>query len=116
MAERIPLDLRVTAAAAGAWVVAPTGDIAYHEAPAFRAGIKEALDKRPTRLVADLTGVAYMGTPGVATLVEALKLTKQAGVPLFICGMNDRVRAVFEIARLHTVFKIVPDVAAALSA
>jgi anti-anti-sigma factor len=48
-----------------------------------------------------------MATPGVATLVEALQGTKKQQIPLVLCGMSDRVRAIFEIARLHTVFTIV---------
>lgn len=116
MADRIPLIVKINPADAGAIVVAAEGDIGYHEAPAFRTALKEAADRRPKRLIADLSGVAYMATPGLATLVEALKNSKASGVPLILCGMNDRVRAVFEIARLHTVFKIVPDLTAAQTA
>lgn len=116
MSERLPLTVRVVPSDQGAIVVAAEGDIGYHEAPAYRIALKQAADKKPARLIADLAGVAYMATPGLATLVEALKISKQSGVPLILCGMNDRVRAVFEIARLHTVFKIVADVPAALTA
>ena len=33
--------------------------------------------------------------------------SKKSQIPLVLCCLNDRVRGIFEIARLHTVFKIV---------
>jgi anti-anti-sigma factor len=76
----------------GTAVVTPHGEIGYPEATAFRTHLKQAQDKRTPRVVVDLSNVAFMSTPGLATLV----------------------RAVFEIARLHTVFKIVPTLEAAM--
>jgi len=113
MPERAPITVKTTARPDGAVVVAAEGEIGYHEAPAYRNAIKEAFDKKPSRVIADLSGVAYMATPGLATLVEALQISKKSSLPFVLCGLNDRVRAVFEIARLHTVFKIAPDVTAA---
>ncbi len=115
MAERLPITVKVTPHANGAVVVAAEGEIGYHEAPTYRNALREAFDKKPRLLVADLTGVGYMATPGLATLVEGLQISKKTGLPFVLCGLNDRVRAVFEIARLHTVFKIVPDVATAVA-
>ncbi len=97
-------------------VVSPVGEVGYHEAPALRTALREALDRRPKRLIADLAGVGYMATPGLATLIEALQISKRTSVPLVVCGLTDRVRAIFEIARLHQVFKIMPDLPAALQA
>jgi anti-anti-sigma factor len=47
-----------------------------------------------------------MDSSGVATLVEALQMTNRSGVRLALYGMQERVRSIFEIARLDTVFKI----------
>ena len=96
-------------------VVSPVGEVGYHEAPVLRSSLREAMDKKPSRLIANLTGVHYMATPGLATLIEALQISKKTQVPLVLCGLTDRVRAVFEIARLHTVFKIVTDIDTALA-
>lgn len=108
MAERGVIKVNVVRDGATV-VVVPEGDIGYHEAPSFKQYLKSGLDQKPTKLVVDLAGVAYMATPGVATLVEALQGSKKQQIPLVLCGMNDRVRAIFEIARLHTVFTIVPS-------
>jgi anti-sigma B factor antagonist len=87
--------------------VAPVGDIGTHEAPSLRNAIKGAYEKKPTKVVVDLAGVAYMATAGLATLVEALQLAKKNNVQFVLCGLQERVLAVFEISRLASVFKIV---------
>jgi anti-anti-sigma factor len=48
-----------------------------------------------------------MATAGLATLVEALQLAKKNNVQFVLCGLQERVLAVFEISRLASVFKIV---------
>lgn len=98
----------------GTAVVTPHGEIGYPEATAFRTHLKQAQDKRTPRVVVDLSNVAFMSTPGLATLVEALQTSKKTQTGLTLCGLQDRVRAVFEIARLHTVFRIVPTLEAAM--
>jgi anti-sigma B factor antagonist len=109
--------LKVTTAQQdGAVVISATGEIGSVEAPSLRVFVKEAYARQPKRLIIDLAGITYMSTAGVATLVEALQISRKNQVPLVLAGMQDRVRAVFEIARLHTVFKIVATVEAAMTA
>ncbi len=94
-------------------VLSPRGEIGYQEAPSLRTHLRQAFERKPGRVVADLSGVSYMSTPGLATLVEALQLSKRQSTPFYLCGLTDRVRAIFEIAKLQTVFTIVGDLAAA---
>jgi len=115
MAERPPITVAVEVKPA-ATILAPVGEIGYHEAPTLQQAIRSAYDKKPKKLIVNLTGVSYMATPGLATLVEALQIGKKTNTPLVLVGLSDRVRAVFEIARLNTVFKIAPDVEQAMTA
>lgn len=114
MADRGPLQVGVQESE-GIVILSPVGEVGYHEAPALRTAIKEAFERKPRRMVVNLSGVSYMATPGVATLVEALQISKRTTVPLVLCNLTDRVRAIFEIARLQTVFKIVPDLDSAIT-
>lgn len=97
-------------------VLAPVGEIAYVQATDFRAALRRAFDQKPSKIVVNLAQVDYMNTPGLATLVEALQISGKSKVMLVLCGLNDKVRAIFDIARLNTVFKIVPGVDEALAA
>jgi anti-sigma B factor antagonist len=113
MPERDPLNVSISDRA-GATVLSPEGEIGYHEAPILQNAIKAAYDKKPTKLVIDLTGVSYMATPGLATLVEGLQISRKNGTPLVLTGLTERVRAIFEIARLNTVFTITESLDKAL--
>lgn len=112
-----PLDIRVEQLkdAAGTVVVTPSGEIDYSEAPVFREALRRVSEGRPAKLIVDLSRVAYMNTPGVATLVEALQLAKKNKTRLVLAGLTERVSAVFDIARLTRVFEIAPDRNAAIA-
>ncbi len=96
--------------AAGVATVTPHGDIGTYEASSLRMAIKQAYDQKPKKLVVDLSGVPYMATAGLATLVEARQLAMKSSAQLVLCGLNERVKAVFDISRLTGVFKIVGSV------
>lgn len=100
----------------GSVLVSPEGDVDLHRSPSLRDQLRKAAAKRPKRLVVDLSAVPYMDSSGVATLVEAMQITRKQSTALALCGLQDRVRSIFEIARLDMVFRIYPDAAAALQA
>lgn len=89
-----------------ATVITPQGEIGYSEAGVFRTWLRKAHESKAPRIVVDLSKVDYMNTPGVATLVESLQISKRSRTRLILAGMNDKVFAIFKIARLDTVFEI----------
>jgi anti-sigma B factor antagonist len=99
----------------GAVVLAPQGDVDLACSPVLRDALKKALAVRPGLLVVDLSAVEYMDSSGVATLVEALQTARKSATKIVLCSLNARVYSIFEIARLHTVFKIAPTLDAALA-
>lgn len=82
------------------------GDIDLTRSADFQQALLLLLDRRPSRLIVNLRGVPYMDSSGVASLVKLLSRTRKGGVPLHLVGLTDRVRSVFEITRLDTVFCI----------
>jgi anti-sigma B factor antagonist len=98
----------------GAVVLSPEGDVDLGRSPALRSALRQVQTRKPGRLVVDLSGVDYMDSSGVATLVEALQNARRTGTLLVLCGMGEKVRSIFEIARLDTVFQITPDLPSAL--
>lgn len=96
-------------------VITPMGEISYSEATTFRAILKRAGDLARPRIIVDLSRVEYMNSPGVATLVEALQNARRNRARLILAGISPRVLAIFQIARLHTVFEIRDTLEAAAS-
>lgn len=97
-------------------IVAPHGDIDLTASPALRHELKRVQAQKPSRLVVDLAHVAYMDSSGVATLVEAMQTARRDRTRMVLCAMQDRVRSIFEIAKLDTVFTITSNVDDALGA
>jgi anti-sigma B factor antagonist len=97
-------------------IVRPAGDVDLAGSPTLRVELKRVQAGKVGRLVIDLSGVPYMDSSGVATLVEAMQVSRRAGTKLVLCGLQDKVRSIFEIARLDTVFTIVADTDAAIAA
>lgn len=87
-----------------------------HESPALREALLAAVAARPGAVVADLSGVTFMDSSGVATLVEAMKAARAAGVAFSLCAMTGKVRDVFELARLDKFFRLVATRREALEA
>jgi anti-sigma B factor antagonist len=102
--DAIHVEIKITADGA---ILCPVGEIDLGRAPAFREHIFSAQQKKPRRLIVDLGQVPYMDSSGVATLVEAMQTARRSGSKLVLCNMQARVRSIFEIARLDSVFIIV---------
>lgn len=98
-----------------ATVVTPIGEVDLTASPVLRQELKKLQSAPPKRLVVDLSQVPYMDSSGVATLVEAMQIARRNNTRLVLCGMQPKVRSIFEIARLDTVFAIAPDADAALA-
>ena len=96
-------------------VVALTGDIDLHHTPGVHQAIVNICERRPALLVIDLRDVHYMDSSGIGTLIEIFRRVNGYGGRLIVCGLNERVRSVFEITRLDKFFKIVSSVEEALA-
>ena len=92
------------------------GDVDLHRSPALRETLAKLIDENPGRLVLNLTEVQYMDSSGVATLVEALQRIQRKQGRLQMHSLSPRVRSIFEIARLESIFEIYTSEDEALNA
>ena len=91
-------------------VVQLHGEIDLRTSPGLRERLLEVLERRPERVILDLTGVQYMDSSGVGTVVELKRRLERAGGRIVLVGLQPRVRSVFEITKLDKFFKIVESV------
>lgn len=97
-------------------VIRPTADVDMSRSPQLRAALRDSQSGKLDRLIVDLGEVGYMDSSGLATLVEAMRTAKRMGTRMILCAMNEKVRAIFEIARLDQFFVIVDELDAARNA
>jgi anti-sigma B factor antagonist len=93
-----------------------TGEIDLHVSPGIAASLKAMTSTKPEQLVIDLSGVSYIDSSGLAVLIEGMQSVAAYGGKFALAGLQETVRPIFEIARLDQVFRIFPDVDAALAA
>ena len=91
-------------------IVAVEGDVDLSTSRELQGELRRVVGNQPPKLVVDLAGVPYMDSSGVATLVETMQLARRGQTRLVLSSLKERVRSIFEIARLDTVFTIVDDV------
>lgn len=89
------------------FLLRPQGDVDMARSPALRSKFTEVLKNTPARLILDLAHVPYMDSCGLATLIEALQITRAQKIKFIICNLSARVRSVFELSRLTTVLTVV---------
>ncbi|HNX26940.1 MAG TPA: STAS domain-containing protein [Phycisphaerae bacterium] len=82
------------------------GDIDMHTSAELQKGFQEILKNKPERIIVNLTAVPYMDSSGVASLVKLLSTSRKSKIDLRLFGLSKRVKAVFDITRLTTVFNI----------
>ena len=91
------------------------GEIDLHVSPSVTASLNAMIEKKPRRLVVDLSDVTYIDSAGLAALIQAMQKVEGYGGKFLLAGLQETVRSIFEISRLDQVFQIFPDVHAALA-
>jgi anti-sigma B factor antagonist len=72
----------------------------------LRGEIMTILQEGPQVLVVNMAEVTFMDSSGVATLVEALQWCRRNKKKLKLVSLQQRVRSIFEISRLESIFDI----------
>ena len=84
-----------------------SGDIDLATSPELRkALLRELRDLKIPRVVLNLERVRYIDSSGVASLVEALKASRDVGSRLVLFGVNRTIREVLQLSKLLKLFEI----------
>lgn len=92
------------------------GALDLHVSPTVRASLREMIDRKPKRLVVDLSKVPYVDSSGLAVLIGAMQSLEHQGGKLMLAGAQEAVLTILESARLDQYFLLFPHVDAALAA
>jgi anti-sigma B factor antagonist len=84
-----------------------TGDIDLANSPAIRkALLQEVRENHTPRVVMNLSKVRYIDSSGVASLVEGLKASRDAGSRFILFGLSPSAREVLQLSRLLKIFEV----------
>ena len=99
----------------GHTVIALSGEVDLHYSPQAREAILKHLQAGEPVLV-DLSGVTYIDSSGIASLVEGYQLAREQQLDFCLIGVSDAAMQVLKLARLDSVFPIHDDLEACLAA
>jgi anti-sigma B factor antagonist len=74
-----------------------TGELRHDIAPVLEAN---------TKMVIDLSRLRFVDSSGLGAILSCLRQLTAKGGDLKLCGMQEQVRAVFELVRMHRIFDI----------
>ena len=85
-------------------------------APEAENVFRSTAQKTPPKLLLDLTGVEYISSGGLRSVIMLMKMVRQYQGVLSLCGMGPFVSEVFDITHLADQFTIYPSRTDALAA
>jgi anti-sigma B factor antagonist len=99
----------------GVTVLELAGDIDLHRSVELRENLLEVMGEKPETVIINLNQVGFMDSSGLATLVEAMQLSRRYGGALKLVGVQPRVRSILEISRLDRIFPMFENESEALA-
>ena len=91
----------------GAVTVTVVGEVDTFTAPVLRSSLDTQLEQQPRELVIDLSGVQFLGSAGLAVLVETQKSARARDVDLRLVATTRAVTRPLEVTGLIDLFTIV---------
>ena len=90
-------------------IIGCSGEVDLYSSPSLRDSLLAEIKADGPSVLVNMSGVTYIDSSGIATLVEGLQLSRQTKTRFGLFGLRPNARSVLELARLHKVFAIFGD-------
>jgi anti-sigma B factor antagonist len=87
-------------------VVRAEGQLIVGNRAQLKELMQEALDQGERRFVIDFSRTGYIDSSGLGALVSIAKKVREQQGELWLTGLNDDLRSLFELTKLDTLFAI----------
>ncbi|MFD8153151.1 STAS domain-containing protein [Streptomyces sp. NPDC059720] len=89
--------------------LAVVGELDVFTSPHLAAAVQQCLERRPARLVTDLSAVSFCDAAGVSALVAARGICHESGTQLVLQGARPSLRGLLALTDLDTTFGLTPQ-------
>src|SRR5215475_3698436 len=79
------------------------GEIDLHVSPTVTAALNAIIERKPERMVIDLSDVSYIDSAGLAALIQAMQKVEAYGGEFGLAGLETTLRSIFNMSRLDEV-------------
>jgi anti-sigma B factor antagonist len=83
-----------------------TGEVDLYSSTSLREALVKELNSQVSSVLINMTGISYVDSSGIATLLEGLQLSKKTQKRFGLYGLQKNARSVLRLARLDTIFTI----------
>jgi anti-sigma B factor antagonist len=91
-------------------VIVVEGEVDMFSSPNLREKLVPMFKKKETKgIIVDLSGVSFMDSSGIATLVEGLQWSKKDKKEFILTGLGSNVLNALSLTKLDDVFNIKAD-------
>ena len=101
------LSLDIRTGPDGAVTVSAAGEVDTFTAPMLQAALEIQLERQPPELVLDLRGVRFLGSAGLALLVETQKAADARDIRLLLIATTRPVTRPLQVTGLLDIFTVV---------
>ncbi len=95
-------------------IVALNGRLDISSAKKLKNRMNTLVKENRVRLILDMTGVDFIDSSGLGSLVSSLRSVNAKNGDVKLAGLRQQVYSIFELTRLHRVFTIFDDVESAM--
>ena len=82
------------------------GEININTSPELRKAFDKIIKNNEKKILVDFRAVSYIDSSGLATLVEMFQRLKKIGGHMRFSNMDQKIKNIFEITKLHKLFEI----------
>jgi anti-sigma B factor antagonist len=100
------MELSVERMDGGSVILAVSGEVGWNFTPELQNTLIPLFSEKPKTIVLDLSGVSFMDSSGIATLIEGLQCSLRSGIPFRLSGMIPQVKHLLKMANLEDLFEI----------
>src|SRR5436309_15946314 len=84
------------------------GEIDLYVSPAVAESLNAMTEKKPERIVIDLSRATYIDSSGLAALILAMQKVEAYGGKFFLTSLHESIRSISETSRLSQIFHFLP--------
>jgi anti-sigma B factor antagonist len=88
------------------WLIGVRGRLDHETTPRLQSALFELLDRGHHELIVDLSETTYINSGGLRILLSGWRRARQQEGDLLLCGLNERLTEIFEMAGFDRVFRI----------
>ena len=101
--------------AAGVAILEIDGQLIVGNRQELKTLVQDGLDRGERKFLIDCSRTGYIDSSGLGALVTLSKKVRESNGDLRIAGLNEDLRALFELTKLDTLFHIAPSAEEALA-